>query len=115
MRHGEADSRMVSGRFLRQLGDVLVPMPAGGQEVGVDDDSIRALGDAAGKRLSNRWFGQLHVGWLDNSEVARLTKLLDDLQQQIIAFGPSRAVIDDDDAKLRVVVCGFTHRTVSIC
>ena len=60
-RHQEAHSCVRRRRSGSQRGQVLLPVPPGAEEVGRDDDNLRAVGHARRKRVSQGRLRQLHV------------------------------------------------------
>lgn len=94
---------VLAGRGGGEPRNVFVPMPAGQEKIGDDDDRRCTARYAPRKRCVDRWLGQLHVRRLDDRKPGRGGKVLHDIEQHLVALVAPRAVIDENDAQLCIV------------
>ena len=80
--------------------NVLPRVAARQKKIRMDDDQLRSLLDATVKGGSNRWFSQLHVRRFHDRKTAVLPEQGHDRQQQVVALGAARTVVDYNHADL---------------
>lgn len=97
-RHQVPQPGMLAGRVCRQSWNIVVPMPARRQQVGKNNDQLRALCGTASEGCGNRRLCQFHVRRFYDGPRRTLTKEVDHLHQIGIAFWTSRTVVDKHDA-----------------
>jgi hypothetical protein len=84
-----------------QLGDVVGRMPAGGEEVGVDDNLPRAGRDAVVDSLGDGGGSELHVGGAHDGIGAAGLYPARDLCEKLVRLGTAAAMVDEQDGTLR--------------
>lgn len=96
-------SRVIAGSRGCQPRDIVVPVPAGRQEIREHNNLRGPTLDASIKRRLDRRLGQLHVRRLDDRKPAGSLKIFDDCKQHRVAFVSPRAVVDENDADVGAV------------
>lgn len=77
--------------FCRCLGckywNILRPMAAGEQEIGVNNHRLRSTGNASTERVTETWRSQFHMGRFDNGLTSGISELAHNLDKQLVAGG----------------------------
>jgi hypothetical protein len=89
---------MAGGGLGRERGNITIPVLAGPEEVGGDDDGRCSSGDARVEGGADRRFREFHVRGVDDDVTAARLPLGDEVPVTSVPFGPTRTVVDYDDA-----------------
>ena len=103
------DPRMIGGGLGDQSRDIVFPVFAGSQEVGMNDDEASTLLYTTIKGHGNCRFGDFHVGWFDNFIRGISLKHLYHAQQRLVACLQPGTVINNDDCQLVWRQVWITH------
>ena len=87
-----------------EMRNIFAPMASRKQKIRENDDRLSTAGHAPRKGGVDRRLGQLHVRRLDDRKAGGRCELSDYIQQQLVAFAPTRPMIDNYHADSLFIV-----------